>query len=306
MSTVVDERALELRARGVSFVKATVVRALRPGSARPGDAALVLSSGEIEGFVGGTCAESSVRLYSLRALEDGEPVLLRISPDADAGGEPGVRDGEVTVVNPCLSGGALEIFLQPHRPPRRVIVLGDAPIGRSLVALGPSMGYDVAAAPSAEADDEALSSVSAVVVASHGRGEGTLLTRAVRARVPYVGLVASPKRGGAVVAGLDLNVEERERIRTPAGLWIGARTAGEIAISILAEIVASLAGEPSLTHAAKTAATSPTAVDPVCGMIVAAVDGSLHSDAGSERRWFCGDGCRDAFEAAHTRAARAG
>ena len=62
------------------FVIATVVRARRPTSVRPGDCAVVLADGTIEGFVGGVCAESSVRLYSLRALETGEPVLLRLVP----------------------------------------------------------------------------------------------------------------------------------------------------------------------------------------------------------------------------------
>jgi xanthine dehydrogenase accessory factor len=304
----VEERALELVAQRVPFVRATVVRALRPRSARPGDAALVLPSGEIEGFVGGTCAESSVRLYSLRALEVGEPVLLRISPNADA--EPVIRDGAVTVCNPCLSGGELEIFLEPHRPPRRVMVLGDTPIGRSLIALGPGMGYDVATAEHPSVDEAAMAGLSAVVVASHGRGEEPLLTIAVRAGVPYVGLVASRKRGAAVLAGLELTPAERERIHTPAGLWLGARTAGEIAISILAEVVAARAsGDGAASpgrHADDLLAAPETAVDPICGMTVAAVDGTLHSDLDGERHWFCGEGCKAAFEASRPRGEGAG
>ena len=60
---------------------ATVVRAQSPTSVEAGDVALVLGDGTIEGFVGGVCAEHSVRAYSLLALESGEPVLLRILPD---------------------------------------------------------------------------------------------------------------------------------------------------------------------------------------------------------------------------------
>ena len=308
MSAGVEERALELVARRVPFVRATVVRALRPRSARPGDAALVLPSGEIEGFVGGTCAESSVRLYGLHALEVGEPVLLRISPNAS--GEPDIRDGAVTVCNPCLSGGELEIFLEPHRPPRRVVVVGDTPIGRSLLALGPAMGYDVEGVAGLELDSAALAGVSAVVVASHGRDEEPILTAAVTAGVPYVGLVASRKRGAAVVSELALTAAERERIHTPAGLWLGARTAGEIAISILAEIVASLASEVGAAAPGDTAVDLPVApeaaVDPICGMTVAAVDSTLHADVGRTRHWFCGEGCRVAFEATRRPADGAG
>src|SRR3954470_15666643 len=93
------------------FVTATVVRALHPTSVRPGDAAIVLADGTIDGFVGGVCAQASVRLQSARVLETGEAVLLRLLPGA---GEDTEVDGVVVAHNPCLSGGSLEIFLDPH------------------------------------------------------------------------------------------------------------------------------------------------------------------------------------------------
>ena len=105
------------------FVAATVVRAQSPTSVRAGDSAIVRPDGAIEGFVGGTCAEASVRLYSLRAMESGEPVLLRILPGA-AEGQPEAEEGSVTVKNPCLSGGALEVFLEPHLPAPTMRVVG--------------------------------------------------------------------------------------------------------------------------------------------------------------------------------------
>ena len=114
------------------FVLATVVRARQPTSVRAGDSAIVLGDGTIEGFVGGTCATSSVRLHSLRALETGEAVLLRLVPD-DGGFDPDAADGTVVVEhNPCLSGGALEIFLEPQVPAARFVVVGETPIARGL------------------------------------------------------------------------------------------------------------------------------------------------------------------------------
>jgi len=53
----------------VPFVVATVVRAAKPTSVRPGDSAVVLADGTIEGFVGGVCAQESVRLHAARVLE---------------------------------------------------------------------------------------------------------------------------------------------------------------------------------------------------------------------------------------------
>src|SRR4051794_19183364 len=139
------------------FVKATVVRAQRPSSVRPGDSAQIAPDGTIDGFVGGACAEPSVRLHASRVLETGEPLLLRIVPGDD--GAP-AQEGAVTVQNPCLSGGALEIFLEPHLPSPRVLVVGDSPIARALAAIGGRVGLDV----QAEAGDGDV----AVVVASHG------------------------------------------------------------------------------------------------------------------------------------------
>ena len=141
----------------------------------------------------------------------------------------------MTVKNPCLSGGALEIFLEPHLPPPTMRVVGVAPIAAALTDLAQRMGYAVESGPAEQArtspDD------AAVVVASHGHDEERVLTEALRSGVPYVALVASEVRGQAVRESLDLTDEQRARLQTPAGLEIGAETPEEIALAILAEIV---------------------------------------------------------------------
>ena len=315
--STLDRRMAELAARQIPFVKATVVRARKPASAHPGDTALVLEDGRVEGFVGGVCAEATVRLQALRALSSGEPVLLRISPDPPegdgaAGREPEIEDGALDVANPCLSGGELEIFLEPLRPVPRVLVLGDTPIGRSLIAFGSALDYDIRGAVPEDVTPEALAGTAALIVASHGREEEPVLTLAARAGVPYVALVASRKRGTAVLDSLGLSPEQRARIHNPAGLWIGARTPEEVALSILAELVASVHGVNARagdavsdaavddTESGHSHATSPgpqTAIDPVCGMAVAVLPDTPHVDAGNERRWFCCTGCRDTYAA---------
>lgn len=309
-----DRRMADLAADRTAFVRATVVRARRPTSARPGDRALVLEDGRVEGFVGGVCAEATVRLHALRALGTGEPLLLRISPDTPADPDEAqaeAEDGALNVGNPCLSGGELEIFLEPQRPAPLVFVLGETPIGRALIGLGPALDYDIRALRAAGFTPRALAGAAAVVVASHGRDEDAVLAHAVRCDVPYVALVSSPRRGRAVVAGLDLTPEQRERVRTPAGLWIGARTPAEVALSILAEFIAQMRGVSVKSDGgtgpgpAAAAAEPRTAVDPVCGMTVAIVSDAPYSDAGGERRWFCREACRDAFAAEPERYAQA-
>jgi xanthine dehydrogenase accessory factor len=195
-------RVAALEDERVAFVQATVVRAGRPASVRAGATALVLGDGTIEGFVGGHCAEPSVRLHALHALETGEALLLRIEPGA---GDSDAIEGAVTEHNPCLSGGALEIFLEPHLPAARLHVVGDTPIALALQRLGPALGYDVVA--SSDGAIEPTHNDAAVVVASHGRDEDRALIAALQEGVPYVGLVASRKRGSAVVADLDVAAE---------------------------------------------------------------------------------------------------
>ncbi|MFD9325269.1 XdhC family protein [Streptomyces sp. NPDC060065] len=299
VAALLEARMAELTGRHVPFVKATVVRARRPASARPGDIALVLADGRIEGFVGGVCAEATVRVQALRTLRSGESLLLRISPEVttDGTGEPVVEEGALLVANPCLSGGELEIFLEPLRPAPRVVVVGDSPIARSVAALGPALGYDITSAGVDGITPDSLAGTQAVVIASHGRGEEPVLLSAVRAEVPYIGLVASPRRGAAVLAGLDLDPGQRARIRTPAGLWIGARTPGEVAVSILAEVIQAVGGRSPETEEAAAGVAAMAAVDPVCGMTVAVADDTPYSEAGGgDRRWFCCTGCRAAYE----------
>jgi xanthine dehydrogenase accessory factor len=291
-------RMERLRASREPFVIATVVRAAKPTSVRPGDSALVLGDGTIEGFVGGACAEQSVRLHALRALETGEGLLLRILPGDDEGP---AAEGAVTVSNPCLSGGSLEIFLEPMLPSPRVLVVGDTPIAHALARMGAELDLDMAVVPGAavepEADDLAL------VVAAHGRDELLALRRALDAGLPYVGLVASRVRGSAVVAELHdagLPEERLAKLETPAGLDIGARTSEEIALSILARIVAVRRGEQTLSVRVVAAVQEvATAIDPVCGMAVAAIEQTPHVEHQGRTVYFCCEGCRDSWTASH-------
>jgi xanthine dehydrogenase accessory factor len=290
-ATSLTERSAELTTSRVPYVHARVVLAERPTSAKPGDEALVLADGTIEGFVGGSCAEATVREQSLATLERGESALLRITPQPEE-----EQAGKTVVHNACLSGGTLEIFLEPHVPAPLVTVIGTAPIAQALRSLGEHLGFELRTGDGGLAPD-----TTAVVVATHGRGEEAVLEEALRAGVGYVGLVASPKRGAAVVDSLDVDDDLKAEVHTPAGLDIGARTPAEVALSILAEIVAERprapAPAPTGARVLLPMAEIATAIDPVCGMSVEMVETSLHLDHHGERVWFCGSGCKRAFAA---------
>ena len=277
--------AAQLRAAGVAFVEATVVRCKHPSSARPGDRALVLGDGTIEGFVGGACADATVRLQALRALETGDPVLLRILPGVADG--PSDEEGAVVVANPCLSGGGLELFLEPHLPPPRVAVAGESPVARALVELAGSVGFEARLDGVAEAGD------FAAVVATLGHHDEDAVRRGLDAGCEYVGLVASRRRAAAVLETLrseGVPEESLARVRSPAGLDIRARTHSEIALSILAELVA-VRRTPAVPSAGAVAEVPHEAFDPVCGMRVLVGRDTPTADGHA----FCCDGCREAW-----------
>lgn len=227
-----NERARELLLARTPFVHATVVRAQHPTSAHAGDEAILLADGTIEGFVGGECAQNSVRKAAMGVLLAGESVLLRVLPDGDVHFPE--APGACVVVNPCLSGGALEIFLTPQMPAPLVRICGATPISEALASLCATLGYDVAR-------DGVESGVpTAVVIASHGGPESEQIRAALDAGVGYIGMVASKVRGTAILDSLHLTDDERVRVHTPVGLPIGAKTPAEIAVAIIAEVIAGI------------------------------------------------------------------
>ncbi|CAN5344297.1 XdhC family protein [soil metagenome] len=284
------ERAQQLRRARTPFVHATVVRAQPPSSAHAGDEAIMLSDGTIEGFVGGQCAQNSVRKAALGALQTNQSVLLRVLPDGDVAFPE--APGACVVVNPCLSGGALEIFLVPQVPAPLIRVHGATPIADALVELCGVLGYD---AQSGESMDD-LSGTTAVVIASHGGPEGEVIRAALAAGVGYIGLVASRIRGASVLDGLGLTPDERARIHSPVGLAIGAKTPAEIAVSVVAEVIAAVRVD-GLEVRARAQEAPGQVFDPVCGMSVVVVPAAEHLLVGGQDYWFCGAGCRAAFSA---------
>ena len=296
-------RAEELAAQGAAYVTATVVRAGRPTSARAGDVALVTSDGKIQGFVGGICAEHSVRLFAWSAMESGEPILLRILPaPVDEDGKPKKEDGAVTVLNTCLSGGAIEVFLEPTLPTPRVNVVGSKPIAKELVRLGPEFDLDIVALGDEPAD--VREGDLAMVVAAHGKGELEALQAGLEADLPYVGLLSSRKRGQALVEELrelGLSEERLARVDNPAGLDIGARTPSEVALSIFAAIIQARYGgdyKPALRAPADEEAPE-FAVDPICGMTVTVEPSALQVQHDGETVYFCAAACKRAYEEEH-------
>jgi xanthine dehydrogenase accessory factor len=297
--------AQKLTAAGEPFVLATVVRRVAPASAQPGAKALIRRDGSMRGWVGGSCAQPVVTAEAQQALRKGTPHLLRL------GHMPGASERDDIVEYPmtCHSGGALEILIEPVLPAPRLSVVGETPVAETLAELARVMGYGVeqhASAPDFTAALHEPNAENFVVVASMGVDDEDALATALRADIPYVALVASPRRAGVVretLAAMGVDTDALSRLKAPAGLDIGARTQEEIALSIMAEIaqtraaLAPVQADDGSTPDAAEAALELEAIDPVCGMTVTIATARQTAEFDGKVWYFCCGGCKARFEA---------
>jgi len=286
------EAALRLKKAGEPFVLATVVRAEKPTSAKPGAKALIKADGEWIGWIGGSCSKPAVEVEARNVLASGQPKILKL-----------------TSTDTCASGGSLDIYLEPHLPKPHLVVVGHLPVAEALVALAGPLGFRVTVM-SPEASKEQFASADEfldridfhdlprgerfVVVASHGNYDEDGIRAALEENdTDYVALVSSRKRAEAMLSGLGLPEDKRRRLKFPAGLDIGAVTAEEIALSILAEMVQMRRSRPRA--AATPLPLAATARDPICGMTVDVATARHVLEKDGAKYYFCNASCKEKF-----------
>lgn len=277
--TDVLREAVRLAEAGEPYALATVVGVVPPASAKRGDRGLVTADGALVGWVGGACSEPIVVREALQALAQGSPRLVRIGP----AGTPGGAD-VVVAESRCASEGVVEVLVEPQLPAPLLSVAGDGPCARTLAELASTIGWRVTRTADPSAD--------ACVVATMGRNDVEAVAAALAGSAEYVALVASARRAAAVCELLredGVPEEAVARVRSPAGLDLGPCTQEEIAVAVLAELVA--------WRHSRVAADAPPAlaVDPVCGMSVAVEGATVTAEWGDRTWYFCCPHCRAAF-----------
>ena len=318
------EKVAALRRVGQLFATATVVGRRAPVSAHLGDRAIVYADGRMEGFVGGACSREIIRQHALECLRLGHARLISIRPDA---GATTTQDAEHVVVPMlCVSEGAVDVYVEPNLRQRRLVVAGTTPVADALTRIALALDYDVVRIVDAHelrdlepqaaalgftlAPLDALEVVirdaggdAAAIVASQGHYDDRALEVILRSGAAYVGLVASRTRGATVLKGLQGDgVPNVGSIRSPAGIDLGARTAPEVALSILAEIVQSRPAHAMKSTTANhlTPITTPppepqSAIDPVCHMHVQVASARHIADVAGTTYYFCCAECRRRF-----------
>ncbi len=333
MTLSVLQEAVALAEARVPFVLATVVWRRGPSSGQQGSKAVILADGTVRGWLGGACAEPTVVVQAREALLDGEPRLLLLGDvegpsgapvdveeetpgagcgSADVGAGPG---GTYSVPMACENDGGLEVYLEPVPPRPQLVVIGRSPAVAALALMGRALEWDVAVIDDGGSPDEHpvpelvrttldLSGLgvgvgSAIVVATQGHYDDLALQAALATDAAYIGLVAATKRADAVaenLRGRGVSEESLARIQAPAGLDLGRLANRELAVAIMADLVARRAsGELSRWGAVPEAPA--TAVDPVCDMTVLVADAKYHSTHEGVDHWFCAPGCKKAFDA---------
>jgi xanthine dehydrogenase accessory factor len=234
-------------------VQATVVATRRSVPRRAGSKMLVYGDGTTSGTIGGGEMEARVVAAALDTLVTGCPASLQFSLVDPTAGDPGVCGGEV------------DLYLEPHMPTTTVFVVGAGHVGAAVVELASWLGYRVVAwddradqldAITADGDRlEIASGPIAEAIAAFGVDENTrvvMVTRNVAldleilpallaSPAPTIGLMGSRRRWettrkALVAAGIA--EADLARVHSPIGVEINAETPAEIAVSIIAELVA--------------------------------------------------------------------
>jgi xanthine dehydrogenase accessory factor len=323
-STSFFERVAELERARTPFALATVVVRHPPVSSHLGDRAIVFADGRMQGFVGGACSRDIVRRQAVAAMRSGTGRLVQIRPGAPPDADDAAPVGTVIVPMTCTSEGAVDVYVEPHLPPRILLVAGATPVAQSLVELGALLdGFRIVRVLQ-ESDLTDLSpderrgviTLSALgeflrgldagdraslvaVVATQGHYDEPVLEALLDAQaLPYIGFLASRRRAAGVFATLaaaGMARERIERVHNPAGLDLGARRPGDVAISILAQIVATVAAiEPQAVR--PESLSERLTADPVCGMDVVVASDSQRAEHDGQSYYFCGAGCRTVFQ----------
>ena len=303
------EQASALTRAGEPFALATVVWRQGPSSSQQGSRAIITAAGKLHGWIGGACAEPAVMREAREVISSGVPRLLLLGEPGQFGGT--VPDGMRVVPISCQSEGALEVYVEPVVPAPHLVIVGRSPMAQALDSMASALGWRTTLVAGEEFTAADADERSMVVVATQGHGDEEALEQAVQARPGYLGLVGSRRRGTAVLGYLaerGLDSEQLDRVRVPAGLDLGRTTHQEIAVAILAELV-QLRASGGLAAWRPPAAREPDeppaeAVDPVCGMTVAADSSGRPLTHDGQTYYFCSARCRREFEtdpAAHAR-----
>jgi len=237
MTHPIEILARAIEARG-SAALATVVEVKGASPAKIGAQIVLLADGTAGGTVGGGNLETAILSDARAAMTSGLPVLAHYNL---------TEEGQDAVG--ALCGGEVRVFIQPFLPPPQLIIVGGGHIGRPLKVMGEAAGFDVivvdvkpGTANVSGLESAQLSTDSSVVLITTDHiSDEAALRWVIDSPVRYIGMIGSRHKCQTILGHLraDGITEDRlERIYAPIGLDLGGPTPEEIAVSILAQVIA--------------------------------------------------------------------
>jgi len=244
---------VRLRREGRKCALATVVAANGSAPGYEGAKMLVREDGSIAGTIGGGSVEAQVIDEALRVIESGKPRRLAFNLDA----------GSLDEGNP-VCGGSMEVFVEPVLPQPVAFIFGGGHVGKSISQAATLAGFatvivddreefanrsrfpeaeEVFAAPYEEVFPKLpINETSFLIIVTRGHKDDLRVLRlAATSPAKYVAMIGSRRKVTEIVKALENEGLARaalERIYAPMGLAIGAVTPGEIAVSVVAEMIA--------------------------------------------------------------------
>lgn len=295
-----QDMARELNRRGETYALVTVVRAVAPTSAYPGAQAIILADGTLHGWIGGGCAMEVVIDAAKCAIASGKPKLVRISNE-QAYAEEDVEHYAMS----CASNGSVDLFIQPNSRGLGLCVLGSTPAAEEARFLADRLRIRLTDSPN---------DAPVVLVATQGQGDEDALEAALRSGATHVLMIASRRKADRLRAAMKMRgIDESRlaRLQAPAGPDAGAKTPGEVALTAIAGVLASLRGRPAGQQAAETAGEDTSRpisrkesgaasadlsfINPVCGAAVSTANALHVENYAGVSFYFCCDGCWTTF-----------
>jgi xanthine dehydrogenase accessory factor len=294
-------RQLDLGSKDIPFVVVGVLKTTGPTAIKTGNKAIILADGSIEGWVGGHCTENEIVKNALECLKEGSSRSLDLT---------------------TCQGGRMDVYLEPYLPKRRLLIFGHVPIASALCHLAKSLNFNVTIVDKGSTKDKfpdadlVLGSFDELeerglnppqtfaVIATMGERDQEYAQKLVKLGIPYIGVVAGRKRASEVLSYLQavgLTDAEISRVKSPAGIYIRAVTAEEIALSIMSEIIDHARANPDqqamsvVSAVTQRPSSSDQKVDPICGMLVDAATAENSVGYQGEKVYFCSESCKEAF-----------
>jgi len=304
--------------KGEDFALVQVIWRETPSSGKVGDKALVLNDGSLIGWIGGGCVRGIAIKEGLEAIREKKYRIIRISPEEkEISTEKSFKSYPMT----CHSGGSMELLIEPVVPNPHIILIGKSNIARALaqVAKAASLtvsvfarGVDSSMFPGVDRletqpdlSQESFNKNSFIIVSTQGEDDEENVRQALLTKCNYVGFVASRNKSKKIkeyLATTKIKKARIEQLKAPVGMDINAKLPGEVAVSILADVISDFRKGRKEEVIEKSDAETGSSqedkyyINPVCNIPVSIPDALHVVEHKGHTIYFCCDGCKVSFD----------